>query len=329
MRHLPLNLFALCAACLAPFALPAAMDTLAVDAPRALSVTGVELSMGCQIYERGLWFGEDSGGRLSDESLKWIDNGVMVHGVDLAGTLRWQATDRLGLQAALPWSFIEMGAGQSNLVNDEGVRRGDHSGDASAACRLWLGAVGSERRNAQAGLALGVAAPTGLSPWQARHPWLATGTGGWAFTAGVNASQRVGGVELGESAAGAFNLGHEATLPAEVSPTAGAAYPAGPAFVRPGAALKLGVSLMALLARDGRATYQVGGDLRWAFQREYEVGGRAVPGTNTKAVELYPQFKAVFGGDFTFVLGARYPLVLVHQVGPNSFEPMLRVDVGL
>jgi hypothetical protein len=256
-------------------------------------------------------------------------------GVDITLETHWYDGGRNQLDFIVPYHFTEYSPARDRNTywdpNSSSIYPGDHLGDLELRHRfLW----GSAKRGSQGvlgSLVTAVTAPTGLGEFQSSHPFTATGAGGFSAGTGLVLGQKAGPVRLWQQARAAYVLGYEGSIPAGtlISPQPGTeadiTLAGGSGWIKPGNSLELVAGLQVCAYEESNEAYYCGLELRARFTQEARLGDEILQGSNTKAVDLFPQFKAVFSPSFFIQGGARYPLLLVHLPGPVWIEPVFRV----
>ena len=306
-------------------------DSLAGLWPLGQSKAGIEADLVQSVFERPLWYAEDPGGNVISTGAIYGLKGMSQKGVDVTLELRWFDGGRTELELLAPYHFLEYSPARLWDTEATNIYSGDHLGDLELRHRLLLWSLNSGSRAFLGSLVSLVTAPTGVGPWQASHPFIATGLGTWSAGTGLVLGQKAGPVRLWQQVSASYVLGYEGSIPAgalitpEPEGVADLSLPGGKGWIKPGDELELLGGFSVCLIQNQDAAYYGGMEIKAAFSGETSLDSGNIAGSNTKSLDLYPQVKADFPPNFFIQGGARYPLVLVHLPGPAWIEPVFRV----
>jgi hypothetical protein len=217
--------------------------------------------------------------------------------IEVGLELDWQWNDRWGCRLALPYRFAEFsrlppeGFVYNFRLDDPNLRRAENTGDLSLDLRRawgpWLGA------------ALEITAPTGLGPFEAPHPMVATGEGRWQFEPRFIAGAETGEHQFWLQAGFPVQAGREANLSSQAplgfeaagpqTPSGGGAW-LGPRYGAHGVA---GWAWIWYRDKDSRHALALEADA-W-LRGAWNVGGNDLPGTQQQSLVLVPQLMSDFG----------------------------------
>ncbi len=320
--------------CLRAAPLGAVGDPLAGVYPSLSEGPSFQVTLTQHIYERDYWYHDESV-QLSSQSIYPLAGYDSQKGIDLTLGLHWQATRHQALELLVPYRYVEFSP--PRLLNDQPfapgqVISGDHLGDLLLRHRLLLWEGHRREYGAWAGWINSLSLPTGAGPFSAPHPFVASGQGTLVATTGLHALEKAGDLRLWQELDGSWAFGYQGTVPAgyplePLSDGSVATLAGGPAYIKPGNSLRFLGGVMADLIHSADGVYSVGGEISATVTQSLQLGGRDVPDTNLKSIDLYPQFKADFAPRFFVEGGVLYSLVLVHQLGagPDWYEPIFRI----
>lgn len=314
-----------------------ASDPLGALWPEGLGKQGFELALQQHAAERALWYG-DEGQDEYQPAFPPDANGAVYYlsqkQMEMTALLRWQASPRWLVEWMVPYSFIEYSPYTGNAflpfsTNDPRANFGDAWGDLQ--CRIrYFSPEPMGRADLRLGFMASVSAPTCHGPFSASHPYLATGAGTWQFQGGFMASQRAGVFKFWQQVSAVLPLGYPGTVPPGTLLTpdhdgiAYVYYPAGSAWIKPAEVYTAVLGIFYDFYRGPGHTLSLGTELTGSQSGKLALSGVEVGGTDQKSLGLLPQFNIEFATHFNLQGGLLYPLLLVRQLGPAPFEPVLR-----
>jgi hypothetical protein len=315
------------------FAVPlaAGTDWVALKSPRVAPPKGYQLSLGVAHSVLESWALGDHFAYLRET------DGIykQQRRVDLDLDFGWQWNQDWGLKLNLPYVLTEFspfpppGTIQDFQLNDPTLRRTDSVGDLSLELRRAWGPE-ADVAGLAAGVFLGVAAPTGIGPFEASSTMAATGQGRWGFQPGFLLSYRLSDWTFAMQGSGLLQLGRESTLSSAASlgfNDAGPLLaPGGNAWLGP----RYGVQGAAGLAwewyagTDGR--HSVALEFSASQRSPLDVGGQGIPDTEEVQGGFIPQLQSQIGR-FHALAAWSLPLLIGNNV-LSSFDggSHLRVD---
>jgi hypothetical protein len=309
--------------------LAASDDWLALPIPRPLAQPWL-LSIGLQQAQRELWAGDDGQAYI----LRDADGQKLQRRLSAELGLRWQATPSLSLGLSAPlhtseWALWSGVAGAYPRLDDPGYLRNQGLGDLRIGLRQdWAAPQGLGF-----GWGLQLSGPSGLGPFEAPHPAIATGEGRWQG----DLRGTLGGTWGAWSCWLMAGLTHQAGRESVVSDLTPLSFqPDGPRFAPPGASGALHLDprrgSRAALAlgwdwfRGDDARHSVGLALQGRHQQALGLGGRAVDGTESLYLSLQPELQARFGAFNALVAWDSAPLFARHAYYPYYGELRFRLD---
>ncbi len=275
-----------------------------------------------RVYDRAFWIDTQNDLVVINGAERIVDADSLTktaRGFRMDATLAWQATPRDAFVLSLPWYFQEFsppsGSGLSSMMNDAAVRRGDGPGDTSLAWRRVVISRSSEQSQMRLGAFFEASIPSGLGPFAAAHPLVATGSGSFTLTPGLGLELRWHSLGFSASASGTFDLGAQHDIPLgsviayRSDPLGPLTLPGGRAYTRRDPDFSVSNSLDWAWHRDEGALHKLIIEARYSRRGAIQVEGVSLEGSQGADADLIPQAAFEFKSGLGLRLGWALPLV--------------------